>query len=47
MLDEFGINLTAHQYYNTIRNMRGNKITPEIIGGLLIILEDAEFVYRI
>ena len=44
-LDEFGINLTARQYYNIIRNIKEDKTTPKIIGGLLIILEDTEFVY--
>ena len=45
-LDEFGINLIARQYYNAVRNIRGDKTAPETIRGLLIALEDAEFVYR-
>ncbi len=43
---EFGINLMAKQYYSTVKDMRGDKAAPETIGGLLIALEEAKFVYR-
>ena len=45
-LNEFGINLTARQYYNTVRNIKGDKTISEIIGRLLITLKEVEFVYR-
>ena len=45
-MEEFGINLTARQYYNTVKNAKGDKNAPETIGGLLIALEEADFVYR-
>ena len=45
-MEEFGINLTSREYYNTVRLMKGDKDTPKIIRGLLVALNKARFVYR-
>lgn len=44
--EDFGLVLTSRQYYNTVRNMKGDKTAPETISGLLLALEEAGFVYR-
>ena len=43
---EFGISLTAKQYYNLVRRISANKDNPETIDALLVALEDAGFIYR-
>jgi hypothetical protein len=45
-INKFGITLTSRQYYNSVRNSKGDKTAPETIGGLLITLDEAGFVYR-
>ena len=45
-INKFGITLTSRQYYNSVRNSKGDKTALETIGGLLITLDEAGFVYR-
>ena len=44
--EEFGITLTARQYYDSVRKMIPDKNKPETIDGLLIALQEAGFIYR-
>ena len=45
--EEFGIHITARQYYNSVRKMIPDKSKPETIDGLLVALQEAGFVYRV
>ena len=45
--EEFGIHITARQYYDSIRKITPDKNKPETVNGLLIALQEADFVYRV
>lgn len=44
--EEFGITISAHEYYNSVRKMIPDKEQPQTINGLLIALQEEGFVYR-
>ena len=44
--EEFGLAISARDYYNSVRKMVPDKDKPETIDGLLIALQEAGFVYR-
>ena len=44
---EFGIIISAREYYNSVRKIITNKEQPRIIDRLLIVFQEEGFVYRI
>jgi len=44
--EEFGLTISARDYYNSVRKMVPDKDKPETIDGLLVALQEAGFVYR-
>lgn len=44
--EEFGLTILARDYYNSVRKMVPDKNKPETIDGLLVVLQEAGFVYR-
>ena len=44
--EEFGITITARQYYDSVRKMVPDKSKPKTINSLLIALQEAGFIYR-
>jgi hypothetical protein len=45
--EEFGITISAREYYNLVRKMTANKDQPQTIDGLLVALQEEGFVYRV
>jgi hypothetical protein len=45
-VEEFGLAISAKDYYNTVRKMVPDKDKPKTIDGLLVALQEAGFVYR-
>jgi hypothetical protein len=45
--EEFGITISAREYYNSVRKMIANKDQPQTIDGLLVALQEEGFVYRV
>ena len=45
-LEEFGVTITAREYYNSVRKMVADKDLPQTIDGLLVALQEEGFVYR-
>jgi hypothetical protein len=43
---EFGLTISARDYYNSVRKIIPNKDKPKTIDGLLIALQKAGFIYR-
>ena len=43
---EFGLTISAKDYYNSVRKMIPDKNKPETIDGLLVAPQEAGFVYR-
>jgi hypothetical protein len=44
--EDFGITISAREYYNSVRKMVPDKDQPQTINGLLIALQEEGFVYR-
>jgi MULE transposase domain len=44
--EEFGVTITAREYYNSVRKMVADKDQPQTIDGLLVALQEEGFVYR-
>lgn len=45
--EEFGITISAREYYNSVRKMVADKDLPQTIDGLLVALQEEGFVYRV
>ena len=45
--EEFGIIISAREYYNSVRKIITNKEQPRIIDRLLIVFQEEGFIYRI
>jgi hypothetical protein len=44
--EEFGLTISARDYYNSVRKMVADRDRPETIDGLLVALQEAGFAYR-
>ena len=44
--EEYGLIITAKEYYNQVRKQPANKNKPKTIEGMLVALQEAGFVYR-
>jgi hypothetical protein len=44
--EEYGLIITAKEYYNQVRKQPANKNKPKTIEGILVALQEAGFVYR-
>jgi len=44
--EEFGVTISAPEYYNSVRKMIPDKEQPQTIDGLLVALQEEGFVYR-
>ena len=44
--EEFGLIISAKDYYNSVRKMVPDKDKPETIDSLLVALQEAGFIYR-
>jgi hypothetical protein len=44
--EEFGITISAREYYNSVRKIIADKDQPQTIDGLLVALQEEGFVYR-
>ena len=44
---ELGITISAREYYNSVRKMITNKDQPQTIDGLLAVLREEGFTYRV